>query len=172
MSGVAPDPEFPAAEILAQLDRICSSYPFKRSPALQQFLRYLAGEAAAGRGELLSRERVYEKFGQKQLRLQDEESLSTYKKRIQQRLDLYYASAGPADRIRISMRSDTFRPEFSLCGGIRPIVGRDAELARFKRFYEQRKNEFCIVSIGGISGIGKTTLARTDLAARDVRSGD
>jgi tetratricopeptide (TPR) repeat protein len=160
MNGLVANSGFSAGEILAQLERLCSSSVFARASAVQQLLRYLVTEAAAGRGDMLSREHLYTKFGKKQLRLRDEESLSTYKKRIQQRLDVYYASASSADLIRISMRSDSFRPDFSLHGSIRPVVGRDADLGRFRRFYGHRKDELSVVSVGGVSGIGKTTLAK------------
>src|SRR5215216_3860026 len=164
MGGLVPEADFSAAEIVAQLERICSSSLFFRATSLQQLLRYLVTEAAEGRGSQLSRKSVYDNFRKRRIKI-EEESLSTYKKRIQKKLDRYYASATTSDQIRITLRPDSFQPSFSPPGSIRPIVGRDADLQRFQEFYGRNKDRLSIVSISGISGIGKTTLAEMILKA-------
>jgi hypothetical protein len=62
MSSDAFHSAFSGADILAQLERICSSPVFARAAAVQQLLRFLVQEAVSG-AETLSRAGVYTKLG-------------------------------------------------------------------------------------------------------------
>jgi TolB-like protein len=111
---------FPSQFVLAQIDRIVASQPFAHSPQLCRFLRFIVEQEIKGQGDQLKEYtlgvEVFRKDAKFDPRL--DTVVRTEARRLRNKLNEYYLTAGPSDSIEIELPKGGYRPTFRARGGV------------------------------------------------------
>ncbi len=102
--------------VLAQLNRIEASAPFRRSPKLVDFLRFIVMETLEGRGKDLKQYTVaIQAFGRStDFDPADDPIVRIQAGRLRRRLQEYYQGIGHEDLIQIDLPKGTYAPIFQV----------------------------------------------------------
>lgn len=112
-----------SGEILAAVDRICSSPEWVQSPRMGQFLRFVTSQTLDGRGtelketvvgvHVFGREAAYDPKQDPVVRVEA--------RRLRAKLLEYYAGSGAADPVRVDLPKGTYQPSFSALQSQPPV---------------------------------------------------
>ncbi len=112
LRGSLANPNFEAAEIKAELDRIMASSNFQRSKRLCHLLRYLVTETLEGRGDRIKATSIaVDVYGRDETFDQQADTIVRVEAgRLRRHLDEYYRTAGQHDSILIEIPKGGYRP--------------------------------------------------------------
>lgn len=138
---VAIDPARHQVEIGMALQRVTSHEIMRKSPKLQAFLTYIVSETLAGRGErlkaysiavtALGKHSAFDPAADPIVRVEAS--------RLRRSLDIYYASEGKDDPIRITLPTGSYQPLFARSVAVPKIV---RAVQNFERRVDNEADDF------------------------------
>lgn len=107
-------PQPSAAQVREALARVLASEPLRQSKRLQEMLAHVVEETLQGRGNAIRGKTIAEDlYGRSVTEEGDPENVVRVDaRRLRQRLELYYATEGAADEVRICLKSGSYAPSF------------------------------------------------------------
>ncbi|MEM8555450.1 MAG: hypothetical protein AAGF71_11575 [Pseudomonadota bacterium] len=110
--------------VQTHLAKVLASPPFQNTVRLSDFLRYVVRRTLEGDGDQLKSYAIgVDVFGKPEgFDAASDTSVRVQARKLRARLDLYYATEGAHDPVRIVIPRGTYRPSFEMRGAVQPVT--------------------------------------------------